>query len=101
MIGSVLLTHKHGNPNWGKAVPFPPALPTAFELRVRQLQLTVEEYTSSVELYNWCHQNKNRFYVPEWLLSEWHITVDPNISAVVSTTVADRHRHTLAHFLAS
>jgi len=94
------LTRKRGNPNWGQPIPFAPALPTEFELRVRQLQLTAEIYTSSAALHNWCEQNKNRCYVPEWLLEEWHITVDPNISAVISTTAADRHRHT-AHFLVS
>ena len=96
----VALTRKRGNPNWGRPIPPAPALPTEFELRVRQLRLTAEIYTSSAALHNWCEQNKNRCYVPEWLLEEWHITVDPNISAVISTTVADRHRHT-AHFLVS
>jgi hypothetical protein len=91
-----LPTRKRGNPNWGKPISFAPALPTEFELRVRQLQLTTEIYISSAELHTWCEQNKNRCYVPEWLLEEWHITVDLNIS----TTVADRHRHA-AHFLIS
>jgi hypothetical protein len=33
-------------------------------------------YTSSRELRIWCHQNRNRVYVPEWLLKEWGIMVD-------------------------
>jgi hypothetical protein len=33
------------------------------------------------ELRTWCAQNRNRYYVPEWLLEEWSITVDPTFSA--------------------
>jgi hypothetical protein len=33
-------------------------------------------YTSSPELRIWCEQNRNRIYIPEWLLQEWDITVD-------------------------
>jgi hypothetical protein len=68
--------HKRGNPNWGRPVPLRPALATEFELRVRQLQLTARMYASSAELRAWCEQNRNRLYVPEWLLEEWGITVD-------------------------
>jgi len=35
-------------------------------------------YTSSAELHTWCEQNRNRLYIPEWLLEEWGITVDQN-----------------------
>jgi hypothetical protein len=73
---------KRGNPNWGRPIPFAPALATEFELRVRQLQLTAATYTSSRELRAWCQRNKNRCYVPEWLLEEWGITVDVTFSAV-------------------
>jgi hypothetical protein len=73
---------KRGNPNWGHPIPFAPALPTEFELRVRQLQLTAGTYTSSRLLRAWCEQNRNRCYVPEWLLKEWGITVDLNFGAV-------------------
>jgi len=67
---------KRGNPNWGRPMPPVPALATEFELRVRRLQLTPETYASSVELRTWCQQNRNRIYIPEWLLKEWDITVD-------------------------
>jgi len=70
------LARKRGNPNWGRPIPPTPALATEFELRVRQLQLTPEMYTSSAELRNWCERNRNRCYVPEWLLAEWCITVE-------------------------
>jgi hypothetical protein len=91
-------THRRGNPNWGHAVPFAPALPTEFELRVKQLRLTVAKYSSSAELHTWCQQNRNRCYIPEWLLEEWKINVDLN----VSPDKIDRHfsRQT-AHFLVS
>jgi hypothetical protein len=74
-------TGKRGNPNWGRPIPPAPALATEFELRVTQLQLTAETYTSSAELRTWCERNGNRCYVPEWLLEEWDITVDLNFSA--------------------
>ena len=73
---------KRGNPTWGRPIPLAPALPTEFELRVGQLHLMVEMYTSSRELRTWCEQNRNRVYIPEWLLGEWGITVDLNFSAV-------------------
>jgi hypothetical protein len=72
---------KRGNPNWGSPIPSAPALPTEFELRARQLQLTAEMYTSSRELRIWCEQNRNRCYIPERLLEEWGITVDLKFSA--------------------
>jgi len=30
----------------------------------------------------WCEQNRNRCYIPEWLLKKWGITVDLNFGAV-------------------
>ena len=85
MIGAmailVALTRKRGNPNWGRPVPLAPALHTEFELRVGQLQLRAGMYTSSAELRAWCEQNRNRCYVPEWLLAEWGITIDPSSAA--------------------
>ena len=74
------MTRNHGNPNWGRPTSSSPALATEFELRVKQLQLTPEMYASSAELWSWCQQNKNRVYIPEWLLDEWRITVDPTFS---------------------
>jgi hypothetical protein len=72
---------RRGNPNWGK--PFRPGrvLATEFELQVRKLRLTRDTYTCSVELRIWCEQNRNRCYIPEWLLDAWNITVDSNIIA--------------------
>ena len=78
MAMPVAHTRKHGNPNWGRPMPPVPALATEFELRVRRLQLTPGTYASSAELRTWCEQNRNRIYIPEWLLKEWHIAVDAN-----------------------
>jgi len=76
-----LAKHKRGNPNWGRPIPFIPALPTEFEMQARQLQLTAEMYMYSRELRMWCERNRNRVYVPEWLLKEWGITVEVNFAA--------------------
>ena len=73
-------TRKHGNPNWRRPTLPAPVLATEFELRVKQLQLTPETHASSRELRLWCQLNRNRCYVPEWLLGEWGITVDPTFS---------------------
>ena len=71
---------KRGNPNWGRPTPPAPVLATEFELQVTQLQLTPEMYTSSRELRIWCVGNKNRIYIPEWLLGKWGIVVDSDFS---------------------
>ena len=49
-------------------------------MQVRQLQLTPETYVLSDRLRSWCEQNRNRFYIPEWLLDAWEIAVDPELS---------------------
>jgi hypothetical protein len=71
---------RRGNPNWGRPIPPAPAVATQFELRVRKLRLTPETYTASAQLRIWCEQNRNRVYVPEWLLEEWSMSVDPMFS---------------------
>ena len=72
--------HKRGNPNWGRPMPPIPVLPTEFELQVRHLHLAADAYAASTELRRWCWEDRNRFYIPEWLLERWHISVDPNVS---------------------
>jgi hypothetical protein len=67
---------RHGNPNWGRPIPPAPALATEFELQAKQLRLTPQMYASSRELRLWCERNRNRVYVPEWLLQEWGFAVD-------------------------
>ena len=70
------LPRKRGNPNWGRPTRSATALATEFELRVRQLRLTPQMYASPLELRAWCEQDRNRRYIPEWLLEEWRITVE-------------------------
>ncbi len=57
-------------------MPFTPAIPTQFELTVKRLRLTPQMFASSRELKRWCVFNRNRFYVPEWLLKEWSLDVE-------------------------
>jgi len=67
---------RRGNPNWGRAAPFISSGPTEFELIVKRLRLTKERYTSSLELKRWCESNRNRCYIPEWLLKAWDLEVE-------------------------
>ena len=67
---------KRGNPNWGRPIQVPAAFATEFELQARRLHLTPEAYASSRGLRLWCERNRNRVWVPEWLLREWGIAVD-------------------------
>ena len=76
------LRRKCGNPKRGRPTRPAPALATEFEIRVGELQLTPEMYAASIALRTWCKHNRNRYYVPEWLLEEWSITVDPTFSDV-------------------
>ncbi len=69
-----------GNPNWGKPLPALPVMLTQFELQVELLGLSNAQYVASPQLKRWCERNRNRCYVPEWLLKEWSITVDPTFS---------------------
>jgi len=77
----VAVVHRErGNPSWGRPIPRSLALATEFETQVKHLHLTAETYVYSAELHSWCDRNRNRVYVPEWLLKAWHIPVDPDLS---------------------
>jgi hypothetical protein len=67
---------------WARERPtqMQPRLPTAFEEQLRKLGLTEQTCVASEELRQWCERNKDRCYIPEWLLKQWRITVDPNVS---------------------
>ena len=73
---------RRGNPNWGQPPQPLPALPTEFEILVKRLGLTKLEYAFSAELKRWCEHNRNRVYVPEWLLEAWGIQVEAIFSGV-------------------
>jgi hypothetical protein len=71
---------KRGNPNWGKPMQAAPDIPTAFEEQVQKLKLNEQTCATSETLKQWCERNKDRCYIPEWLLKEWGMLVDPNVS---------------------
>jgi hypothetical protein len=76
------LRRGRGNPNWGKPLdPLPESL-TEFETEAARLGLTISDYVASVELKRWCAHNRNRVYVPEWLLTEWEMHVEIGYSLV-------------------
>jgi hypothetical protein len=86
MSGSIVLPskRKRGNPNWGQPAKFVrlPTLLTEFERQVEGLGLTKAQYANSAQLRLWCQHNRNRVYVPEWLLEEWGMTVEAIFSGV-------------------
>ena len=76
MLGMTKLSatcNKRGNPEWGKPPEPIPDTPTEFELHARKLGLTKQTFAASAELRTWCEYNKDRCYIPEWLLAEWEI----------------------------
>jgi hypothetical protein len=75
------MPNRRGNPNWGSGrqpLQAAPAAATEFEEQVRKLRLTKQTCADSKELRMSCERNRNRYYIPEWLLNEWEIPVDPN-----------------------
>ena len=67
---------KRGNPNWGQLSLNVPVVATEFEMQVKRIGLTKSQYFGSAELKRWCERNRNRVYVPEWLLEAWRMPVD-------------------------
>ena len=45
-------------------------------MQVKRMRLTTREYIASAALKLWCEHNRNRVYVPEWLLEAWKMMVD-------------------------
>src|SRR5207249_104309 len=80
------MTRRRGNPNWGRPGGTVPAIVTEFEREVRRLRLTRETCSDSGELRRWCECNRNRWYIPEWLLEEWEIAVETNLSGAALST---------------
>jgi hypothetical protein len=68
---------KRGNPNWcRRKAESLEERPTEFEDLVLELGLSESEYDHSPKLVKWIRANRNRRYVPEWLLLELGIEVD-------------------------
>jgi len=55
-------------------------LPTAFERQVHKLGLDERTCVTSRALRLWCEENKDRYYIPEWLLARWGMTVNPGFA---------------------
>jgi hypothetical protein len=72
---------RHGNSGWSSGRPgaVPPAIPSAFETLVDELKLTAPTYMESQELHCWCQANRNKCYIPEWLLKAWGIPVNSDV----------------------
>jgi hypothetical protein len=77
IMGRSNIMRKRGNPNWGQPIRPTPAAATEFEMEMRRLRLTSETCLGSSELKEWCTRNRNRCYIPEWVLGAWKIDVDP------------------------
>ena len=77
------MAHYSRKPNWasGLQAESPPPGPTGFDEEVRRLGLNNEEsWATSRELKLWCERNKDRCYIPEWLLKQWGMSVDPDLT---------------------
>ena len=74
------MPNRRSNPNWDRPMLPSSVLCTEFELQVRHLRLTPEEYVASSHLRNWCERNRNNFYIPEWLLKGWNISVNSDLT---------------------
>ena len=56
-------------------------LPTAFEQQVQKLGLNERTCVASKQLREWCERNKEHCYIPEWLLKQWEISVDADLTS--------------------
>lgn len=65
----------------GKTSQASHALLTEFDSQVARMGLNKAEYVGSAELNRWCARNRNRVYIPEWLLAEWGMDVETNSGA--------------------
>jgi len=74
-----LMAPRPVNSRWSSGNPSPLSnLPSEFETFANQLGLTEQNYADSRQLRAWCQENRNRCYVPEWLLKKWGIGVSDN-----------------------
>jgi hypothetical protein len=81
-LSSLTMARRRGNPNWGRPSGYSSTRTNAteFEMQVRRLRLTKEDYVESTELRTWCERNKNQRYIPEWLLKALRIEVSLDLS---------------------
>ncbi|PYX27434.1 MAG: hypothetical protein DMG77_19010 [Acidobacteria bacterium] len=76
------MAHNSRKPTWGSggSGEIRPQGPTGFEEEVRRLGLNEQTCAGSRELKKWCESNKDRCYIPQWLLKQWGLSVDPDLS---------------------
>jgi hypothetical protein len=67
---------------------YQPTMATAFEHQVRKLGLNLQTCATSKELRQWCERNKDRCYIPEWLLKTWGMYVNEDARTDDRTRVA-------------
>lgn len=66
---------RSGNPNWGRPMDYlMPTIPSAFDDKVKALNLQPDRYAQSKELRTWTRLNYKTRYVPEILLEAWGLT---------------------------
>lgn len=74
------MKRKPRNPTWGQPMTltqkYGPDQVCAFDKMAEKLQLRPEQYEQSSALRAWVKTNRNRRYVPEWLLLAWNLDVD-------------------------
>jgi hypothetical protein len=75
------MAKRRGNPNWGKAEPMGPVIPTitAFDRVTRELALQPDQYIRSTQLREWARRNKNSTFIPERLLQAWGFEVESSL----------------------
>jgi hypothetical protein len=70
---------KRGNPNWG--VPLRRCSVCLLSLKCGSSNCTSWQTPIRPRVNSaWCERNRNRVYIPEWLLGKWGITVDTTFS---------------------
>ncbi len=74
------MPNRRGNPNWGRPMLPASVLCTEFEMRAQELHLTPDQYVASAHLRDWCQKYKNQYYVPEWLLKAWNMSVNSDLT---------------------
>jgi len=68
------MAHRPVKKPWSASISAPPStLPNEFEALAKQLGLSEQSYADSRQLRLWCKENRNRCYIPEWLLMRWGI----------------------------
>lgn len=77
------MARRNINHDWSSGITAAatPAAASEFETVMVALGLTPQTCVDSLELKEWCLLNKNRKFVPEWLLKHWQIPVDPNLGS--------------------